>query len=121
MGASQVAVIRSVLEELYAGFQQDVDLCASFETCSGDIWIQIVRDALNMVWPFDEVEAAKLESVLASKWPHCRILSIEAGKFMTFEIELISTGDMAGWIDWLFTNIFKVSRDYVLNSEIYQL
>lgn len=121
MGIVQGTRIRAILEEFYTGLVDNSDLCASFEIPPGDIWIQLVRDALNMAWPFDQAAAAQLEKDLAACLSHCEMISLDPGVFVTFEIEHSSVIQMADVLDGLFTDVYKLSYDYQFESTVYSL
>ncbi len=118
MGILQGTKIREILEEFYAGLADNPDLCVTFGIPPGDVWIQVVRDALNMAWPFDQAAAEQLEKKLAARLSHCQMISLDAGVFVTFEIERPSVIQMADILDELFTDVYKLSYDYQFESDM---
>jgi len=123
MGTLQKAAVRTALQEFYDTLQKDEsDWCLTFEVPPGELWVQVVRDSLNIAWPFDEAAAGTVQRDLGWKLSQSpKILFIDPGVVVTFGIELPSPDVMADVLDWLFAEVYRLPYDYQVKSRVESL
>lgn len=121
MSTRQIEEIELMLEELYDSRGTEKNLCASLNVEIGNEWVQLTRDMLNIYWPFDESEAKKLEQALQDVLPQCRLVEIDAGTFVMFEVELLDRRYMARLIDWMFTKVYSIRDEYRVEADTFEI
>ncbi len=119
MGTLQRAAIRDILQTLYKGLEDEPNLCVTLEIPPGEIWVQLVRDSLNIAWPFDEDASKVLQKDLGRKLSQSpEIVYEDPGAAVTFGIELPSLSIMADVLDWLFSDVYKLPYDYQVQGRV---
>jgi len=121
MSTREIEEIESILNDLYESRESEKDLCASLSIETGNEWIQLTRDVLNIYWPFDDVEAKKLEKALNDVLPKCQLVEMDAGTFLMFEIELLHKKYMARLIDWIFTKVYGLQDTYQIDAKTFEI
>lgn len=113
MNTHQIPMIRQALREVSAG---PPDTCATLEV-DGDAhrWIQVVGRTINCAYPHGDEPEGRVQRL---RLPPIRaeLISWEAGKFATFEVDEMDLDAVAEWIDAYFVRVIgRTDGEYHLD------
>lgn len=122
MGADLIPAIRPALKELLEGNRKQGDWCAEF-TVGEDpsLWIQVIPDAVNFSYPFQDEPLARLKTLGIALIPGTEVVAFEAGKYATLSIGAFDLEQVTRFVDALLTQFYLVSHDAPLDVRLVDL
>jgi len=122
MPADQLNRIQSVLQELVADFEKHPkgDYCAQFNLAGADSpWVQVVADAINFHYPFDDDPSHRLKHLVVPPEPSMHCTSWKAQMYVTLQLEdMLDLKWLARFIDSLFTSLYGCPPSYEIDSSV---
>jgi hypothetical protein len=82
--------------------------CCTLEaknTIGGPVWIQVLAGSVNMHYPFANDPLERIRSCGIRMPVGLELLEWEASSFATFSVASISAGELAFFVDQLFTQV----------------